>query len=212
MANSHHLSNLRLAAGTLLLAVAWPMAASAAFNVNTWDFISRSIPASACTPRDAASAQRVEMVSGGWRFIGNQVGRVVLTCPLPITYFPADKAQNVPPTALYVYRVWYRDSDGPANQASVRATPYRRNLLGSWTNIGLAGGGGGIFAPPGVCEFNSNLYPEVLFVVHEKECQHKVEMNALYAYEVVLTREVGSQQVEFHGIDFWSATYGGPEG
>lgn len=123
------LSSITLALGAFAAAPA----AHAAFN--TWDLFSRSIPASACTPRDAPSAARVEMVQGGWRFSGSNVGRVTLTCPLTISVFPADQALGFASTDMGFFRVWYRDSDGPGANAQVLATPYLRTSLGAWSNM-----------------------------------------------------------------------------
>lgn len=183
--------------------------AASAAGLNTWDLISRSIPASACTPRDSAGLAAVEMVQGGWRFRSGSVGSVVLSCPLPITVFPADQAQGFASTKMAFYRVWYRDSDGLTASAGVLVTPYLRRSNGSWLNIGLANGGGGI-VPPGVCQFSSNAFADIGFAVHTKDCVHAIEQNALYTFEVTMRRDTPSQTVEFHGIDFDSGAR--PEG
>lgn len=197
------LSSLALALGA---AAAAPAAHAA---LNTWDLFSRSIPASACTPRDAPSAARVEMVQGGWRFSGSNVGRVTFTCPLPISVFPADQAGGFSSTDMGFFRVWYRDSDGPGAAAQVLATPYLRTSLGAWSNIGLFGGGGGGFVPAGVCQFNSNTFVDLVFAARVKDCKHSIVQNALYVFEVTMSRETATQTVEFHGIDFDNSTIAG---
>ncbi len=185
-----------------LVALAAASSASAV-SLNTWDLVSRSIPAAACTVRDSATLAAVEMVQGGWRFKGANVGRVVLSCPLPITVFPADQAQGYASTKMSFYRVWYRDSDAMTASAGVFVTPYLRSSAGVWMNIGLFGGGGGpVLVPPGVCEFSSNAFADIGFAVRTKACSHAIQHNALYTFEVTLRRDTPSQQVEFHGIDF----------
>ena len=192
----------RFSSVSLLLSLA--MAPSAALS-NTWDLISRTIPASACEVRDAKKAARVELVQGGWRFVGNNTGRVTLTCPLPISVFPADHDLGASSTEMTFYRVWYRDSDGPGVMTSVSVTPDLRTDLGAWTNIGLVGGDGGI-VPPGVCQFNSNSHANIVFATNIQDCAHDVQINALYSFEVTLQRNSTSQTVEFHGIDFWDGS------
>ena len=183
----------------LAAAAALPVPALAA---NDWDLLSRTIPASACQVRDSAQAALVEMNQGAWRFAGASTGRVTLTCPLPISFFPADRAQNTNPTTMTFYRVWYRDSDAAGPAAAVTAIPYVRLWpSGTWSNIGLLGGGGGI-VPPGVCQFSSNAFADVGFAAHTKDCKHDIQLNALYSFEVILSRTVSSQIAEFHGIDF----------
>lgn len=196
-----------------LLSLALALGAAAAAPVahaalNTWDLFSRSIRASACAPRDAPGAARVEMVQGGWGFSGNNVGRVTFTCPLPISVFPADQALGFASTDMGFFRVWYRDSDGPGVAAQVLATPYQRTSVGAWSNIGLFGGGGGV-APPGVCQFNSNNFGDLVFAARIKECKHSIVQNAPYVFEVTMSRETASQAVEFHGIDFDNSTVAG---
>ena len=170
---------------------------------NDWDVLSRNIPASACQVRDSAQAALVEMVQGAWRFAGNNVGRVTFTCPFPISYFPADHAEYLPGgTQMTFFRVWYRDSDGATNAASVQATPYVRLWpSGAWSNIGLVPGGGG-FVPPGICQFNSGNFGDLGFAAHVKDCDHTIQLNALYAFEVTIARNAATLTVEFHGIDF----------
>lgn len=180
-------------------------AAAPAHAVNTWDLISRTIPASACQVRDARQQSRVEVYRGGWRFLGNNVGSVTFTCPLPLSYFPADMALAAGDTMMTFFRVWYLDSDGPVAGANVGATPYLRTDQGVWTNVGLWGGGGGV-VPAGICQFNSNSHPDVLFATRVKDCVHAIALNAIYSFEVVLTRNAVGQTVEFHGIDFWDGT------
>lgn len=188
------------------LAAAIPFTATApAWAANTWDLISRSIPASACEVRDSQQAAKVELVAGGWRFAGATIGKVTLSCPLPIQAFPADMSLLFNTTVMDFYRVWYRDSDGPANVTSVKVIPYLRTDLGVLSNIGLFPGGGGI-VPPGVCQFNSNSYPHVVFAANIRDCNHAIQLNALYWFEVTLERNATTQTVEFHGIDFWNTT------
>lgn len=190
-----------LAAAILFAATAPALAALP----NSWDLISRTIPASACEVRDKRQMARVELVQGGWRFVGSTTGRVTLTCPLPISYFPADHDLAAGDTEMTFYRVWYRDSDGPGAVTSVSATPYLRTDTGAWTNIGLVGGGGG-FVPPGVCQFNSNSHPNLAFATNIQDCAHDIQLNVLYSFEVTLQRNSTSQIVEFHGIDFWDGS------
>lgn len=170
---------------------------------NDWDIHSRTIPASACQVKDPAQAALVEMVQGAWRFSANNTGRVTLTCPFPISYFTADHAEYKPAGAqMTFYRVWYRDSDGATNAASVQATPYVRIWPGgAWSNIGLLGGGGGL-VPPGVCQFSSNSHPDLGFAAHVQDCDYKIQINAMYSFEVTMYRNASTLTVEFHGIDF----------
>lgn len=147
----------------------------------------------------------VELVAGGWRFVGATIGRVTLSCPLPIQAFPADMSLGFASTVMDSYRVWYRDSDGPANVTSVKVIPYLRTDLGVLSNIGLFGSGDGI-VPPGVCQFNSNSYPHVVFKAIVTNCNHAIPLNALYWFEVALQRTATTQTVEFHGIDFLDGT------
>lgn len=173
--------------------------------IHNWDLISRTVPASACEVRDKSQAARVELAQGGWRFVGSTTGRVTLTCPLPVSHFPADHDLGAGYTEMTFYRVWYRDSDGPDTVTSVSVTPYLRTDLGAWTNIGLVGGGGGI-VPPGVCQFNSNSHANLVFAANIQDCAHDIQLNALYSFEVTLERNSTSQTVEFHGIDFWDGS------
>lgn len=172
-----------------------------AMALNSWDLISRSIPASACEVTNNQEFSRVELVGGAWRFKGNQTGTVTLSCPLPITAFPADHNLGYNNTVMDFYRVWYRDSDGAGVAARVGVTPYLRTQTGVLSNIGLIGGGGG-FIPPGVCQFNSNAYADVGFKVRAQDCNHQIQLNALYWFEVTLQRLSAGSWVEFHGIDF----------
>jgi hypothetical protein len=192
---SLHLLGLGAMAGVTLLPTAPAMA------LNSWDLLSRSIPASACEVRNSQDAARVELVQGAWRFQGAQTGLVTLSCPLPITAFPADHDLGFGNSAMDFYRVWYRDSDGPGAAARVVVTPYLRMQTGALSNIGLIGGGGGVI-PPGVCQFNSNAFPNVGFAVRARDCNHKIQLNALYWFEVTMQRNSSQQSVEFHGIDF----------
>lgn len=176
-----------------------------ALALNTWDLVSRSIPASACAVQNNQQSALVELVQGGWRFRGNFTGTVTLSCPLPITEFPADQSLGFNNTVMDFYRVWYRDSDGPGNVTRVSVTPYLRTQTGAVSNIGLIGGGGG-FIPPGVCQFNSNAHPNVAFAVRIQDCNHNIQLNALYWFEVTMQREAAQQSVEFHGIDFHDGT------
>jgi hypothetical protein len=186
-------------AAALLAGTALP---AHAYAVNDWDVRSRTIPASACTARDSAQAALLEMVQGAWRFTGTSTGKVTLTCPWPISFYPADQAQFVGPTSMYFYRVWYRDTDGPGAGAGLSSIPYARlSPGGAWSNVGLLGGGGGI-VPPGVCQFNSNGHPEMTFMATVQPCTHNIYYNAIYSFEVTLSRSSSSQVVEFHGIDF----------
>jgi hypothetical protein len=174
-----------------------------AVTANDWDLRSRTIPASACTPRDSVQAAQLEMVAGAWRFVAGATGKVTLTCPLPISFFPADHAQYGSPTSMYFYRVWYRDADGASGAGGIVVIPYLRSAPGGgWSNIGLVGGGGG-FVPPGVCQFSSNAHPAMTFMAQVQECRHEVQMNALYSFEVTLSRTTAGTTVEFHGIDFF---------
>lgn len=182
-------------AGVALIPAAPAMAA------NTWDLLSRSIPASACEVRNSIDAARVELFQGGWRFQGSQTGTVVLSCPLPITDFPADRNLAFNHTVMDFYRVWYRDSDGPGGGARVSVIPFLRTHTGVLSNIGLFGGGGG-FVPPGVCQFNSNAFANVGFAARIRDCDHNIQLNALYWFEVTLQRLSSLTSVEFHGIDF----------
>ncbi|MBS0447090.1 MAG: hypothetical protein JSR59_14210 [Proteobacteria bacterium] len=193
----------RTAVALSIAALCTGIATSArAYAINDWDVRSRTIPASACTPRDSAQAALLEMVQGAWRFTATATGRVTLTCPFPISSYPADQAQYIGPTSMQFYRVWYRDSDGPGATAALTTLPYARLApLGGWSNIGLLGGGGGI-VPPGVCQFVSNGHPETTFVATVQPCVHDIYYNAMYSFEVTLSRTATTQAVEFHGIDF----------
>lgn len=176
-----------------------------AMALNTWDLISRSIPASACAVQNNQQSALVELFQGGWRFRGAFTGTVTLSCPLPITDFPADHTLGFNHTVMDFYRVWYRDSDGPGNVTRVSVTPFLRTQAGAVSNIGLIGGGGGV-VPPGVCQFNSNAHPNVAFAVRIQDCNHNIQLNALYWFEVTMQRENAQQSVEFHGIDFLDGT------
>jgi hypothetical protein len=186
---------------TALSGAAMLAAVSAQAALNDWDVRSRTIPASACTPRDSAQSALVEMVQGAWRFAGTSTGRVTFTCPFPISAFPADQAQGAG-TSMGFYRVWYRDADGAGPAASLVVTPYVRLAPGgAWSNIGLVGGGGGVVLP-GVCQFLSNAHPDMTFMATVQTCGHDLQYNALYSFEVVVSRSSPSAVVEFHGIDF----------
>lgn len=192
----------RLAILPLAALLAAATAPAWALPLNDWDLRSRTIPAAACAARDSSQAALIELVQGAWRFSGSNTGRVTLSCPLPISYFPADAAQAGGITPMNYYRVWYRDSDGAANSAALTVVPYVRLApLGTWSNVGLLGGGGGI-APPGVCQFNSNGHPDMTFMATVQACAHNISTQALYTFEVTLMRTATTQAVEFHGIDF----------
>jgi hypothetical protein len=60
-------------------------------------------------------------------------------------------------------------------------------------------GGSVSVIPPGVRQFNSNAFPNVGFAVKARDCNHKIQLNALYWFEVTMPAQ---QSVEFHGIDF----------
>jgi hypothetical protein len=189
---------------TTLLSGAAMLATLPAHAYNDWDILSRTIPASACTPANSAQAAMVEMVQGAWRFVNTvTTGRVTLTCPFPISVFPADFAQAPGPAKMSFYRVWYRDSDGAGPGGSLVVTPYVRLAPGgAWMNIGLVGGGGG-FVPAGICQFFSNAHPALTFMATVQPCSHDIQWNALYSFEVVLSRSTAGATVEFHGIDFY---------
>lgn len=169
----------------LFTATALTMTAGMAL-ANDRDLRAQTVPASSCHPMDRVSLDRLQITNGAWEFKGTATGTVDLWCPLPLNRNTV--SDNSDDNDMTSYRVWYRDSDGTLPAARVLVQLTYRQPNGVMNTVGS--------------QFNSNGFttPFDAAIVHG--VNHQLQVNAMYAFRVRLTRTSTIQQPRFSGISF----------
>lgn len=94
----------------------------------TADLLRHTIPAAACQPYNAATADKLYLSTNGWNFVGGQTGVARLYCSLPLSIFAGDIIFNN--NDITTVRVAYRDTDGMLGNARVWTRMYSRTTPG----------------------------------------------------------------------------------
>ena len=152
------------------------------------DLIHTTVPASACQPL-YNDAHLIRMVNAAWAFRKGETGRATLYCPLPIhssEFLPNDRSiDNI--------RIFYKDSDGPGAQASVKVRLMHRNF-----------NPGGIFNTGPEWDSNTINSPsdDEDYRIEFHGIDRTLNKNRIYSFRVNLERVSEGESPVFTGIDF----------
>jgi hypothetical protein len=172
---------------TLTAAVAFLSIPSTAYAATYIDTQATTIPASACRPSSDSEDAKVSLSNGAYVFNNSAPGTVTVTfyCPLPINGFSISQPEDQ--NAIAGYRVYFRDSDGPGNSASIKTRLTYR------TSDGLHSVG---------TEWNSNSNKATNNTSYYINLKHDLGFSRLYAFYITMSRSNKNLDPAFSGIDF----------
>jgi hypothetical protein len=168
---------------TLITTVALLAGAHGAL-ANDQDLIATTVPATSCQPATHAQAALVGLSNAAWVFTGANTGSVNFYCPLPVNRFTKSDATD--DNDILGFRVYYRDTDGMADDAEVEA-----RLALRATSLILLG-----------TAFTSNDSNETNDTMGYRAVSHDVNTAAMYSFIVTMRRDNASEDPAFTGIDF----------
>jgi hypothetical protein len=175
-------SKLILILTTAVALLSFPSHVSAATDIDTQ---ATTIPASACRPSNDSEDAKVRLSNGAYVFNGSATGTVTFYCPLPINGLSISQPQDQ--NSIAGYRVYYRDSDGARNSASIKTRLIYRDAQG------LKGVG---------TEWISNSNNVTANTAQYINLPHNLGSFRLYAFLVTLSRSNTNLDPAFSGIDF----------
>jgi len=151
-----------------------------------------AIPASACSPVNEVQAESVYLQAGSWAFTDNSVGTVVLNCPVPRNAFRPPETSPLYIVGIEGYRVFFSDSDAAGTNSVLRV-----RLCARTAGRGLHLVGQMWVSSPSTPKHQIQFVPT----------PHIVEVDALYFFQVQMSRSTTSERVLFAGIDFAHRAY-----